>query len=102
MTRAIGHMHLERFGVISQPDITFLDLEKHHCCLLLATDGVWDAFDPRRAIEITIQGLLDGNTATVSTASLCTAAVDHSIDNGGSADNTSAVLLYFGGGIQQQ
>ena len=42
MTRALGHSMLSDFGVIWTPSVRLHRLAPGDCCLILASDGVWD------------------------------------------------------------
>ncbi len=42
MTRALGHSMLSDFGVIWAPSVRLHRLAPGDCCLILASDGVWD------------------------------------------------------------
>ena len=42
MTRALGHSMLSDFGVIWTPSVRLHRLAPNDCCLILASDGVWD------------------------------------------------------------
>lgn len=100
MTRAVGHYHLQAFGVIPSPEISFYDVEDDtDVCLILATDGVWDAMHPRDAVMCVCTSLAS-NPPTLDRGSriameLCKRCVDMQIKLAGAADNTSAVVLFF-------
>ncbi len=46
MTRALGHSMLSDFGVIWAPSVRLHRLAPGDCCLILASDGVWDVRTP--------------------------------------------------------
>ena len=46
MTRALGHSMLSDFGVIWTPSVRLHRLAPGDCCLILASDGVWDVRAP--------------------------------------------------------
>lgn len=94
MTRAIGHKHLEEFGVIARPDIRFYDTDAHDVIVLLATDGVWDAMHPRDAALFLMRKVVrEGESAEAAVKDLCDSCVAMQERSLGLADNTSAVLI---------
>ncbi len=94
MTRAIGHKHLEEFGVISRPDVRLYDTGPDDVVLVLATDGVWDAMHPRdAALFVLTRVLTEGDSAEAAVKDLCDSCVGMQERELGAADNTSAVLL---------
>ena len=99
MTRALGHLHLEPYGVIAKPDMAFLDLKDDDFCILLATDGVWDSFSPREATALVCEALVDGASADEAMHTLCAEAIDLSNTTNGHSDNTSGILVFFGEGL---
>lgn len=42
VTRSLGHKALQHNGVIAEPFVGVHRIEAHHCCAILASDGVWD------------------------------------------------------------
>ena len=97
MTRAIGHKHLEEYGVIARPDIRFYETSDDDLLLVLATDGVWDAMHPRDAAVYLLQKvLMDGEAMEAAVKDLCDSCVAMQERALGLADNTSAVVLRIG------
>lgn len=100
MTRAVGHYHLQAFGVIPSPEISFYDIEDgKDVCLIIATDGVWDAMHPRDAV-VFVCGSLASKRPTPDRGSsvamdLCKTCVEMQIKAVGAADNTSAAVVFF-------
>eukprot|EP00890_Picochlorum_soloecismus_P002155 jgi/Picsp_1/2940/NSC_01165-R1_protein phosphatase 2c 18 len=97
MTRAIGHLHLQSYGVIPRPDIKFKDILPEDVCFIIASDGVWDVYTPRQASIIIWEALADGANPTEAARILCDKAVELSKLTFGAADNTSAVIVLLGG-----
>jgi len=94
MTRAIGHKHLEEFGVISRPEIRLYDTGADDIILVLATDGVWDAMHPRDAALFLMRRILmEGESVEAAVKDLCDSSVAMQERELGSADNTSAVVV---------
>ena len=94
MTRAIGHKHLEEFGVIARPDIRLYDPGADDIILVLATDGVWDAMHPRDAALFVMRRVLtEGDSMEAAVKDLCDSCVAMQERELGAADNTSAVVV---------
>ncbi len=51
MTRALGHSMLSDFGVIWTPSVRLHRLAPGDCCLIVASDGVWDV-RPKVSLKI--------------------------------------------------
>jgi len=97
MTRAIGHLHLQSYGVVPMPDIKFKDILPEDVCFIIASDGVWDVYTPRQASIIVWEALNNGANPTEAARVLCDKAVELSKLTFGAADNTSAVIVLLGG-----
>lgn len=94
MTRAVGHYHLENYGVISRPEIRFYDFQKDDLCVILATDGVWDAMHPRDAVHFVCENTISMGRSEQKTAmDLCEKCVELQLRTHGGADNTTAVVI---------
>lgn len=94
MTRAVGHFHLENYGVISRPDIRFYEYQDQDLCIIIATDGVWDAMLPRDAVHFVCDRIISKGLSEMKTAKdLCDACVDIQIKSAGGADNTTAIVI---------
>lgn len=94
MTRAVGHYHLENYGVISRPEIRFYDIRTEDVCVILATDGVWDAMHPRDAVQFVCEEIISmGKSEETAALHLCETCVRMQIESHGTADNTSAVVI---------
>ncbi|KAI8462570.1 MAG: phosphatase 2C-like domain-containing protein [Monoraphidium minutum] len=94
VTRALGHKHMESFGVLHQPSVMCVDLRPEDCCVVLASDGVWDVMDPREVVNRAMDALSGGAGARAAARQLVEDAV--SLAQGapsGDADNTSAVVI---------
>jgi serine/threonine protein phosphatase PrpC len=100
MTRAIGHLHLQSYGVIPRPDIKFKDIFPEDVCFIIASDGVWDVCTPRQASMIVWEALSNGATLNEAARILCDKAVELCKSTYGAADNTSAVIVLLGGPYQ--
>jgi len=38
--------------VSPKPDMTVLDIDKNHCFVILATDGLWHVVEPAEAVDV--------------------------------------------------
>ena len=100
MTRAIGHLHLQSYGIIPRPDIKIKDILAEDVCFIIASDGIWDVYTPRQASIIVWEALTNGATLTEAARILCDKAVELCKSTFGAADNTSAVIVLLGGPYQ--
>lgn len=97
VTRALGHKHLAQFGVTCVPDVRMLTLTQEDCCLVLASDGVWDHFSPHAAVEHVMDSLAAGRGARGAAHALVEDAVRFAAEDGdGDVDNTSAIVIALG------
>lgn len=94
MSRALGHCLLEEYGLISEPDVIRLQLEPRHCCLIAASDGVWDHLTPREAVQIVMEQMDNGLDAKSASRELTRYAVEAALANG-EADNATAVVYFL-------
>ncbi|GFR40740.1 hypothetical protein Agub_g1350 [Astrephomene gubernaculifera] len=96
VTRALGHKHMADYGVLPQPHVVSLEAGRDDCCLVLASDGVWDVMDGPEVVNRVMEAAADGKKATEAAKMLVEAAVDLGINSPcGEADNTSAIVVYF-------
>lgn len=51
-TRALGHRHLEAFGIIPNPAVKVFDIRDDDVAIVLTTDGVTDALTDNNIINI--------------------------------------------------
>mmetsp|Transcript_37336 Transcript_37336/g.83082 ORF Transcript_37336/g.83082 Transcript_37336/m.83082 type:complete len:363 (-) Transcript_37336:1554-2642(-) len=96
ITRALGHKNMEQYGVLSEPYVTTMHLGDKHCCLVIASDGVWDVMNGDEVVTHVMDSVAEGKTAQQAAAAL----VQHAVELGMSspqeeADNTSAVVVVF-------
>lgn len=95
VTRCLGHRILAEHGVIPDPSVVVMDCPEEACCLVVASDGVWDCLSPEDAVHHVMSQAEQGRTAAEAAASLTQVAVDAQLQLFGSADNTSVGVLYF-------
>lgn len=94
MTRAVGHFHLESYGVISRPEIRFYDFEDEDICIILATDGVWDVMHPKDAVHFVCDSIISkGRSVDKTAVDLCETCVSMQLKASGGADNTTAIVI---------
>lgn len=95
VTRSIGHRLLEDHGVIPDPTVSVVECPEEACCLVVATDGVWDCLSPEEAVRhVMLQAKL-GATAAEAAESLAKQAIDIQTIDSGSSDNTSVGVLFL-------
>uniref|UniRef100_A0A7S1X3X9 PPM-type phosphatase domain-containing protein n=1 Tax=Tetraselmis chuii TaxID=63592 RepID=A0A7S1X3X9_9CHLO len=96
MTRALGHRMLTDYGLISEPEVTHVMLEPRHCCLILASDGVWPYVAPGEAVRLVMEEVDNGASAATAAEALVKYAVRMAIDSEDcNADNTTAAVFIF-------
>ncbi|GBF97075.1 phosphatase 2C-like [Raphidocelis subcapitata] len=94
VTRALGHKHMESFGVLHSPSVAVVDLRPEDCCVVLASDGVWDVMEPREVVNRVMDSLSDGKGPAAAARQLVEDAIALAQGApGGDADNTSAVVI---------
>jgi len=42
----------DAYVVSPKPDVTVVDIDKNHCFIILATDGLWHVVQPSQAVSI--------------------------------------------------
>ena len=95
MSRALGHRLLSaEHGLLTTPNVRRLKLEPRHCCLIVASDGVWDNLPAREAVRTVMQAVDNGASAEQAARELTSRAVSAacSAGKGGGADNATAVV----------
>lgn len=83
-------------GVIAEPHVLVRDLEEHHVCVVLASDGVWDVMSPDEVVEFVMEAASQGKHGGMAAAQL----VEHAVALGHASpgahhDNTSAAVLFI-------
>jgi serine/threonine protein phosphatase PrpC/serine/threonine protein kinase len=81
-------------GIVSDPDISAIDLtdmvaERENCCIVLATDGLFEVIDNEECGRDVIKLREEGLDASEAAKQLCRMAVEK-----GSPDNVSVVVIY--------
>ena len=84
LSRAFGDWELKTYGVICEPHITKVNIEKDDKYLIIASDGVWDVMEDEDAYGL-------GKVANNS-KNLCRDIVQTSLDKG-SMDNISCFVI---------
>ena len=96
VTRALGHVGMEVHGVTAEPYIITRVLDENDCCLILASDGVWDRVTPEEAVNFVMDCASEGQSASQASDSLVQHAVDLGLMSpGGEQDNTSAAVIFL-------
>ncbi|GLC73986.1 hypothetical protein PLESTF_001444800 [Pleodorina starrii] len=94
VTRALGHKHMAQYGVLTEPHVVSLDTKPEDCCLVLASDGVWDVMDGREVVNRVMEAVREGKSAAQAAKMLVQEAVELGVNSpGGEADNTSAIVI---------
>ncbi|GIL86703.1 hypothetical protein Vretifemale_14948 [Volvox reticuliferus] len=94
VTRALGHKHMAQYGVLVEPHVVSLQTKPEDCCLILASDGVWDVMDGQEVVNRVMEAVGEGKTAAQAAKMLVQDAVDLGTNSpSGDADNTSAIVI---------
>lgn len=96
VSRALGHKHMEEYGVIPDPHVMCFEAKPEDCCLILASDGVWDAMDGQEAVNRVMEAVGEGKSAAQAARILVEDAVELGMGSPcQEADNTSAIVMLF-------
>ncbi|KAG2498060.1 hypothetical protein HYH03_003821 [Edaphochlamys debaryana] len=96
VTRALGHKHMADYGVLPEPYVASFTAKPEDCCMVLASDGVWDVMDGQEVVNRVMDAAGEGKTAAQAAKMLVQDAVDLGINSpSGEADNTSAIVVLY-------
>lgn len=87
VSRSFGNRMLKQF-IIPHPEICDLLLNERHACLVLASDGLWDAVSNQEAVRLALEHRAEGPEAAAR--ALASEAFVR-----GSCDNISCVVVFF-------
>ena len=98
MSRTLGDLFAESFGVISEPgnhyiDVKIFNLTQHDKFLVLATDGLWDALSNIQVVEI-VKKYWENSDAVGAADKLLLQAVRASELNGGYVDDITIIVIF--------
>ncbi|KAI8919612.1 phosphatase 2C-like domain-containing protein [Entophlyctis helioformis] len=88
VTRSLGDSVATRLGVLHEPAVQTLALEPQDRCIVLATDGLWDALSVKEATDIVAQHSDAQTAATELTNTGLTKLINLKLD-----DNTTTVVV---------
>jgi serine/threonine protein phosphatase PrpC len=77
-------------GVISDPDITTLQVQGVDTILVVASDGLWEVMDSQEVVRDVTRMKQRGVSAANAAKNLCAMALEK-----GSSDNVSVVVVYL-------
>eukprot|EP01040_Poterioochromonas_malhamensis_P005892 gene5891-6334_t len=63
-SRAFGGKDLKPYGLSADPDINHFEINKDDRLVLIGSDGLWDALNPRVACQIAMEARKAGRSAT--------------------------------------
>ncbi|KXZ57016.1 hypothetical protein GPECTOR_1g918 [Gonium pectorale] len=96
VTRALGHKNMEPYGVVPDPHVVSVEATREDCCLVLASDGVWDVMDGQEVVNRVMEAAGEGKKAAQIAKMLVEEAVELGLNSPcGEADNTSAIVVLF-------
>ncbi|CAG9467236.1 unnamed protein product [Pedinophyceae sp. YPF-701] len=94
VTRAIGHKLMESYGVVAAPTVQVMEVPPDACCLVVATDGVWDAMGAQDVIDLVMEEVQGGASPEQAAKALANKAIELQCLTG-DADNTTVGLVLF-------
>mmetsp|Transcript_32248 Transcript_32248/g.75158 ORF Transcript_32248/g.75158 Transcript_32248/m.75158 type:complete len:349 (-) Transcript_32248:757-1803(-) len=84
VSRAFGDLHLKRYGVTAEPELSSFTLDERDAYLVLASDGLWDVVDEQQCATAVLSARDSKHAARV----LCELAMER-----GSMDNVTALVI---------
>ena len=88
VSRSIGDYNL-RALVISEPDVTRIELQKSDEFLIIASDGLWDGINGEEMIEV-VKGIVAEHGREYVCKALCDLGIERN-----TKDNVTVVALFF-------
>lgn len=92
MARSIGDHAVKPIGVISEPVVSFHELQPEDDFVILATDGVWEFLSSVEAVEIVSENLSKGSTKACRSLIEAAAARWHD-EEGEYRDDITAIII---------
>lgn len=91
-SRAFGGKDLKGYGLSNEPDIICFRIEQFHCCLILASDGLWDVMSAPAAVRLAVRSRMAGQDPAES---LVQAVLEEQGARKQVSDNITAIVLFF-------
>lgn len=102
MTRSIGDLYMQSFGVTWEPEVIAIDLQEEcteleHLTLAIASDGLWDLYETEEVFD----GVVDPSAPDgVQSTRRAAAFFEHSLGQGDElfgehTDNITLVVVYL-------
>ena len=102
MTRSIGDLYMQSFGVTWEPEVIAIDLQEEcteleHLTLVIASDGLWDLYETEEVFD----GVVDPSAPDgVQSTRRAAAFFEHSLGQGDElfgehTDNITQVVIYL-------
>jgi len=96
MSRAIGDLWLNKFGVIPDPDIITLDRTPLDEFIIIASDGLWDSLSSEKAVQLTKRcidrALIKGASRNAATR-IAANVLAKTASTYGSTDNITVIII---------
>jgi protein phosphatase 2C family protein 2/3 len=90
-SRAFGAKNLKKFGLISEPELNHFKLTDEDVLVVLASDGLWDTFDPATVLGIALEAKADGLPISET---IISKAIEE-MPNKGIVDNISVISIFL-------
>lgn len=91
-SRAFGGKDLKPYGLSNHAGVRQVVLEPSHKVMVLASDGLWDVCGDQTAVTIAMEAAWQGRDASQALVAYALSEQDR---RGGSADNVTAVCVFF-------
>ena len=102
MTRSIGDLYMQSFGVTWEPEVIAVDLQEEcteleHLTLVIASDGLWDLYETEEVFDGVVDPLAPGGAQSTQRAA---AFFEHSLGQGDElfgehTDNITQMVIYL-------
>ena len=60
VSRSLGHKLMANYGVVPTPTVRKMTLRPTDCCLIVASDGIWDVMEPTEAVRHVMSNIDNG------------------------------------------
>jgi len=97
VSRSLGHKLMANYGVVPTPTVRKMTLRPTDCCLIVASDGIWDVMEPTEAVRHVMSNIDNGMSPRQAAEELVRDCISLALDLDGDADNTTAAIVLLNG-----
>lgn len=95
MTRSIGDTVVSGYGVVAEPEVSYLRLSRGDDFIVLASDGVWEFMTSQEVVDYVGRHRRDSTPPAIAADALVKEAVRRWRRNEMVVDDTTAVVVYL-------